>query len=479
MLTILLGMMAMVGQEVQAAEKSFNDVDRSHWAYDTIEWAVENQIVNGYADGTFKPGNPVSEPEFLAMLFRAYSEIDLPQAGPGEGWYSPYFSLASSYNWTVWHETDGTHFNRGRVAQVLAASQGQRLLTNPAVQYLLDHQIANGKTSATVEGFGIEDKLTRAEAVKLIENVKLKGLSLHKAVETSGVEIHEMPNGFHVRGIQIGDTEADVIAKLGEPARKDASEYGFQWYIYNEDYMRYAQVGIQQDRVVGLYTNGSEWSSSEGITLGKSLKSVRTEYGEPLAFILKGNTRFFFIEGSDKTEPTYLLDGSYVTFFIDQHDQDKVTAVQLIEQTTEVAMQSFYGQPSDELRSSFELQLLDLANAIRARFDKKELAWNGSVANLARDHSRDMADQQYFSHTNKEGLTPFDRLEAAGLDYRYASENISAGQSSAIFAHEGWMNSQGHRDNILSEKPTQLGVGAHMGGSMDIYYTQNFFTPMQ
>lgn len=128
------------------------------------------------------------------------------------------------------------------------------------------------------------------------------------------------------------------------------------------------------------------------------------------------------------------------------------------------------------MRVSFERQVFDLANAVRVRFGKKAFIWSEQIAITARKHSKDMADHDYFAHTNLSGLSPFDRMEDDGIDYRSAAENIAAGQSSAIFAHEGWMNSKGHRVNILSviEK---LGVGVYLGGSYETYYTQNFYTP--
>ncbi|MNI29817.1 Cysteine-rich secretory protein family protein [compost metagenome] len=87
-----------------------------------------------------------------------------------------------------------------------------------------------------------------------------------------------------------------------------------------------------------------------------------------------------------------------------------------------------------------------------------------------------MSDQDYFSHTNLTGQSPFDRMDQDGIKYKSAAENIATGQTSAIFAHQGWMNSEGHRKNLLGNF-THLSVGVAFGGSMHINYTQNFMTP--
>lgn len=67
-------------------------------------------------------------------------------------------------------------------------------------------------------------------------------------------------------------------------------------------------------------------------------------------------------------------------------------------------------------------------------------------------------------------------MSAAKVSYSTAGENIAAGQQSAIFAHEGWMNSAGHRRNILADFE-RLGVGVGFGGDMHTYYTENFYSP--
>ncbi|MFM1655740.1 CAP domain-containing protein [Brevibacillus sp. B_LB10_24] len=77
---------------------------------------------------------------------------------------------------------------------------------------------------------------------------------------------------------------------------------------------------------------------------------------------------------------------------------------------------------------------------------------------------------------NPDRKSPFDRMKKDGIIYKQASENIAAGQTSAIFAHESWMNSAGHRKNILGDY-SRLGVGMSFGGTYSTYYTQNFYQP--
>ena len=87
-----------------------------------------------------------------------------------------------------------------------------------------------------------------------------------------------------------------------------------------------------------------------------------------------------------------------------------------------------------------------------------------------------MIQNDFFSHNNLSGQTPFDRMKNAGISFFTAGENIARGQMDGIFAHEAWMNSPGHRKNIMGYCE-YLGVGVFANGKNTICYTQDFFSP--
>lgn len=122
----------------------------------------------------------------------------------------------------------------------------------------------------------------------------------------------------------------------------------------------------------------------------------------------------------------------------------------------------------------FELKVLELVNIERAKQGLSALTWDSSLAAVAEAHSLDMAQNNFFSHTNLKGQSPFDRMKAFGISYSYAAENIAAGQKTPESVMESWMNSEGHRKNILNKNVTKLGVGYVKGGSYGTYWTQNF-----
>ncbi|WP_405574940.1 CAP domain-containing protein [Streptomyces sp. NBC_01167] len=119
-------------------------------------------------------------------------------------------------------------------------------------------------------------------------------------------------------------------------------------------------------------------------------------------------------------------------------------------------------------------EVLSRTNAERAVAGLSPLAPDPVLAGVAQAYSADMAARGFYSHTSPEGLQPWDRAAAAGSDHRGIGENIAFGQRSAATVVQGWMNSPGHRANILKPDFTHLGVGFASGGPGGTYWTQLF-----
>jgi uncharacterized protein YkwD len=122
-------------------------------------------------------------------------------------------------------------------------------------------------------------------------------------------------------------------------------------------------------------------------------------------------------------------------------------------------------------------QVVALTNAERAKAGCGPLTVDSRLTAAAQAHSDDMATRNYFSHTSQDGRTPFQRMAAAGYQFSIAAENIAAGQRTPADVMTGWMNSAGHRANILNCSLKQIGVGYGIGGSYGMYWTQDFGTP--
>ena len=121
--------------------------------------------------------------------------------------------------------------------------------------------------------------------------------------------------------------------------------------------------------------------------------------------------------------------------------------------------------------ADIEQQVLDLVNKERAANGLKALQMDWQVARVAEHKSQDMAAKNYFDHTSPTYGSPFDMLKSYGISYKSAGENIAKGQKSAQEVVTAWMNSSGHRANILNSSYTHMGVGYVSNGNI---WTQLF-----
>lgn len=298
---------------------------------------------------------------------------------------------------------------------------------------------------------------------------------------------HQSATGIY--GVQIGQSANEVIDLLGQPQRKDLSHLGYEWWIYNKDLSKYVQVGIQNGKVVDLYSNASTWSY-DGIKVGSKKEELNKFSAKQEVTFTYQNAKIH-ITNDLSTKPLFLIKDTPVIFYLDLHNGNRVTAIRMMSKEMLVknkmyslrytysgaapVLSSPTPSKADQTRidQGYEKQIFDLTNVVRLRNQLPILTWNEKAADVARKHSLDMLENQFFDHVSRTtGLDPFERMEKAGIQYRTAGENIAMGYSDGIEAFEGWMNSAGHRKNILESSFTTLGVGVHQD-----YYTQNFVTP--
>ena len=125
----------------------------------------------------------------------------------------------------------------------------------------------------------------------------------------------------------------------------------------------------------------------------------------------------------------------------------------------------------DTAMNDFESKVIELTNAERRKNGLKDLIGDSAISNVAREKSTDMQKNNYFSHTSPTYGSPFDMMRDSGITYNTAGENIAQGQRTPEEVVQAWMNSEGHRKNILSDKFTHIGVGYQQNGH---HWTQMF-----
>ena len=123
---------------------------------------------------------------------------------------------------------------------------------------------------------------------------------------------------------------------------------------------------------------------------------------------------------------------------------------------------------------SFQKEVTRLVNVERSKRGLSELSFNTQLSNVATIKSQDMINKNYFDHTSPTYGSPFDMMKQFNISYRTAGENIAKGQTSPAQVVNSWMNSSGHRANILNANFTDIGIGVAKSSNGTLYWTQMF-----
>ncbi len=238
----------------------------------------------------------------------------------------------------------------------------------------------------------------------------------------------------------ISMTEAELVALAGAPDETLRATGGWDWYVFGtKTYRDFFLAGVYKGKVVALASAGDAFTYLD---------------------YMAGNTADSFVGNN------------YVNYYTDKNDSNILHAVML---RARAALPTESDRSAEALRGE-EIVNFHLTNAFRVFHSCRPLLWDESAAKAARLHSDDMAKQDYFSHESLDGRTPTARMEAQGIRWSRVAENIAAGSDSGIGNYDLWVNSSGHRDNMLGDC-VYLGVGFayRPGNSYGWYMTQNFF----
>ncbi|MFD2212985.1 CAP domain-containing protein [Metabacillus endolithicus] len=278
----------------------------------------------------------------------------------------------------------------------------------------------------------------------------------------------------------------EITAILGEPDRIDPSAYDYDWWIYEQEDNQYIQVGVLNQRVVSVYGIG-KGLNAKPFVIGQPIQEVFKiqPVSSSLSLEYEGNSyRFEFSEEDMNTRPTVKMGDVFVQLYIDKFD-GILSSIRVIDAETFIKQRSYEVTYRGELiepkeisedkwekiEAGAEQQILSITNMLRARHGLAAVQWHEDTSRVAFLHSKDMKENEYFSHESPTEGTLVNRLAQLDIKYQMAGENIAAQYVDAIAASEGWLNSKGHRDTMLNEEFTHLGVGVD-----GLYYTQNFIT---
>lgn len=270
----------------------------------------------------------------------------------------------------------------------------------------------------------------------------------------------------------VGMTAKALAKKYGNPVRREPSEYGFTWYVYNRDYKNYFLAGVSAGKVVAAYATAKTLCYGKLFKANSTKAAVRKQMGKPLSYVRAGNSIFILPNANQRD--VFEAGDNFVYVFYDIYNKSKVTSVMVVPKAQETELLTQCNELSSGLTAAYQRISVDLVNAARAKNGLRTLKTDKMNTKLAVSRSTDMRDRDYFSHYTPENKSPFDIAKKMGIRYRSMGENIAYGNRNAMLAHESFMNSKGHRSNILKKTYTKIGAGAVYGGTRYVLLTNIF-----
>lgn len=475
-LVLLCGMASAFAQEPEADAEArlawsnpFTDVQQNAWYYSGVEYVCTNGLFNGLGDKTFMPETPMTRAMLVTVLWRLDGSPAVPAGSfgdvPAGEWYSTAVAWASA-NGIVNGQSSNVfnpngNLTREQLASVLfrytefkGADTSKRgsLKGFPDVskvsayavvpfEWAYGNNIVGGTTSAS--GTLVIDpqgSATRAQVALVLKRfADASAIPADPSVNAPKESILTVAG----KNYYIGMTQ-DALTKLaGTPDETLPSIYGYTWYIFGTgSYSDFLMAGINDGKVVTLCSSGPGFSYMGSVMGDRNCD-----------FIYNGACRVYDM--------------------YDENDKDIFHCVQLTDKSYS-SSRTF----TDETLYADARVDFHLVNAFRKYHGLKTLIWSDKAHESGRLHSQDMADNNYFSHTALDGSTPGARMRAQGISWRSCAENIAAGYYGGIEAHNGWVNSEGHRNNILTGSCTYLGVGFayNSQSTYRLYATENFYS---
>ncbi|WP_246092617.1 CAP domain-containing protein [Terrilactibacillus laevilacticus] len=288
----------------------------------------------------------------------------------------------------------------------------------------------------------------------------------------------------------MGKSKTEIIEKFGEPERIDPTNEGYQWYIYGRGSEKYIQIGIdnKSEHVSSIYALGKQLKTDPFIIEKKSRDIYKkVPLSDTVSLNYKGTKIDFEFNEDDLMVRPLIKFGKYWAQLNFDHMTDRLVGVRYMNDEVLVRQRPYSltyigGSLPDPLKLSDDewdavnqseaIEIFDISNILRTRYNVKPLDWNKSASDAAYKHSQEMKERNYFSHDSKWSGDLSKRLQKEKVQFQLAGENIAAKYPDGVAVVIGWLNSEDHRKNLLNDEFTELGVGVYKDN-----YTQDFVTP--
>lgn len=517
-LSLLLALALCAGLSVPALAAEFSDVPASHTFHDAIQDCAAKGITSGYADGSFKPAAQVTRAQFCVMLSRAfYSEAvqkNSTQANKDLGWFVPNTEALSQAGVLKDASFASLYREAGTMNQPISRYDMAQLMTNimaqkgasageaekaAAAEKIADwSSIHDGYRDAVANVYalgiigGYADgtfsgtvTMNRGQGCVVIYRMaQYMGSETPKTPEKAPEKTPEKaPEKTPEKAPEKTQTPAEAAAELFRLVNAERTKAGLKALESMDSLTKAAQLRAK-DLSGGYFEtrpDGSDWSTAletagvkmesldnvdESVAGGEdydspadTLKLLLSTPGAKAALMNKDFTHLGV--GYVHDEKGYGGAQDFWSLLYVAKNDGKAPA-EAPSKTPEKNPEPETPAPETPAPSGTDLQsmrqgVLELVNAERAKAGKSPLTLDDAMCEVAQLRADEIVES--FSHTRPNGSSCFTAIDEAGISYRAVGENIAAGQSSPASVMNSWMNSDGHRKNILSGDFSSIGIG--------------------
>lgn len=452
--------------------QSFVDVPADHIHAENIERLTEYNIINGYSNGYFGVDDPILREHAILLIYKMLKDEKQEIRT-----YIPFTDVKTSdstFEAIRWaYEVgiiDGT-YGKFNPKDFVTREQMAKILVN-AFELKENGTFHISDVASNHWAYPYINTLRSHDLTKLYQNQYFPQLQTKRGEMAS----------FLVRSADYAKIKLKHIPAEVTPTPTPAAEiitgplydagWDMKWHV-SEDAKALHLKGYANSILVGEYVKGSG-KSLEGISIGMTKVQVEalTTGKIPRTLSYKDGN---YGNAPTNQKLTFETASRYVTVFFDIHNNNKVTSILAIDKE-KYMQKTYYYQASAALQESYEDLMIILMNQSRKEFGLAPLGnSNDQWSFIARKHSQDMINRNYFAHTSPDGIKFGQRMQNAGLYYQTAAENLAMGQETIIHVHEALMNSSGHRNNILLDRVTHAYVGVIFNSKNTPYITVNMY----
>lgn len=465
-LLLVMALLCTIMPSALAASLPFGDVPKGAWYYSAVEFAYENQLFYGTSDTEFSPNSSMTRGMLVTVLWRQAGAPEPGDSSPftdlKQDWYRN--AVQWAYENEVVYGVSETSFapdesvTREQMVAILyryagsigyACSESNSLnaytdrgaitgYAQPAFRWAVGAGVISGVSSTRLDP---ASTATRAQ----VASIMMRFVALMDDDPDNDPVAPLSTDAISVGGKSyfLGMTVSELTGQAGQPSEELPTLNGYTWYVYGADtYQDFFLAGVSGNQVVALCASGPGFTYA-----GHKMGDAK-----------------FSVTGNGSTS---------IWLMFDSNDNDIFHCVML----TSTDYDGEFSATKEALAGESKVDF-HLVNAFRVYHGVDILTWDDRAATAGRLHSEDMAANNYFDHSSQDGRGPGKRMDAQGIDWSSCGENIAAGYFGGISAHNGWVNSAGHRANMLDPDYTYLGVGfGYQSSSIyRIYGTEDYFS---